>query len=474
MNTVRITGVTAAANYVSLITPQLRGSRADGLRTSTASTPGATTTATQSTSSSASAGSDASVSSSAPGASSAFQSATKRFGSTLRGSSSGSGASASANTPAQSASMGPTGIGTAADSLPGGGGNGTGPGGFMLVLQHVVKPGSHVKKGDVIAEFDRQYMMLRLDDYRASVAQADSSFTKQKAELDITRNAHEQLIASAKADLDKAKLDLKTVPVLSVIDAERAKLAMDQADAKYKQLLAEVKFVLASQEADLRNAELSLQQAKLELKRAEVNTDRMSVAAPIDGLAVMQSMFRGGDFGQIQQGDQLWPGMFFMQVVNPSSMVINSTVNQVDVDKFRVGTKAKIHFDAYPGLELPAHVESIAAVTKPGGFRASFVREVPVRLKLDAMDPRVIPDLSVSADVVLEAEASKTAIVPAASVWSEGSLGKTYVLVQQSSGWERRPVGLGVQNAVSAAVKSGLRQGEVVALDRPSNLAETP
>lgn len=344
----------------------------------------------------------------------------------------------------------------------------------MLVLQEVVKPGTTVKKAGVVAEFDRQFMMLRLDDYKASVAQSEASLVKRKAELDITRKAHEQLVDSAKADLEKAKLDLKTAPVLSSIDAERAQLAVDQADAKYKQLLAEVKFVTISEQAAIRNAELDLAQSKIELTRAQANADKMIVKAPIDGLAVMQNMFRGAEFGQIKQGDQLWPGMFFMQVVNPSSMVINSTVNQVDVDKLRVGSKARIHFDAYPGLDLPAHVESIAAVTKPGGFRANFVREVPVRLKIDSMDPRVIPDLSVSADVTLEPGESAAALVPTGAVFAEGSLGKTYVLVKQPSGWERRAVNLGIVNHLVASVKSGLRPGEEVALDRPHPAEERP
>ncbi len=372
--------------------------------------------------------------------------------------------------------MGSAGLGTAADSLGGGPGPGGGGGSdeFMLVLQDVVKPGTNVKKAGVVAEFDRQFMMLRLDDYKASVSQSEASLTKQKAELDIKRKAHEQLVDSAKADLDKAKLDLKTAPVLSSIDAERAKLAVDQTDAKYRQLLAEVKFVTISEQAAIRNAELDLAQARIELTRAQANADKMIVKAPIDGLAVMQNMFRGAEFAQIQKGDQLWPGMFFMQVVNPSSMVINSTVNQVDVDKLRVGSKARIHFDAYPGLDLPAHVESIAAVTKPGGFRANFVREVPVRLKIDSMDARVIPDLSVSADVILEAGESAAALVPTGAVFEEGSLGKTYVLVRQPSGWERRAVNLGIVNHLVASVKSGLRPGEEVAIDRPHTAEEKP
>ncbi len=47
-----------------------------------------------------------------------------------------------------------------------------------------------VKKGDVVAEFDRQYMLTRLDDYTFSVSQLEASIRKMKAELEVSRNAH--------------------------------------------------------------------------------------------------------------------------------------------------------------------------------------------------------------------------------------------------------------------------------------------
>lgn len=336
----------------------------------------------------------------------------------------------------------------------------------MLVLQNVAPPGTMVHKGDQVAEFDRQYMLLRLDDYKTSVVQSEASLKKRKADLDISHKSHEQLVNSAKGTLEKARLDLKTIPVLSDIDAERARLAFQQAQARYQQLLKEVPFVLASEQSDTRISELDLDKTRLELKRAEMNADKMIGRAQIDGLVVMQSMFRGGELAQIQKGDQLWPGLFYMQIVDTRSMVINATINQVDVEHIRIGQKARVHFDAYPDLTLPAHVVSIAAVTKPGGFRAQFVKDVAVRLKIDQMDPRVIPDLSVSADIVEDAETNAPAVAPVGAIFRDGSP-QPYVFVQSAAGWVRRQVRLGMENNLVAAVESGIRPGEVVALDRP-------
>ena len=107
--------------------------------------------------------------------------------------------------------------------------------------------------------------------------------------MDVARKTHDQAIAAAKADFEKAKLDIKTTPVLGAIDAERVKLALEEAEAQYKQVLAEEKYFDIGQNAHLRNAELDLQQAKIELKRAEANADRMLMKAAIGGLTVMQN-----------------------------------------------------------------------------------------------------------------------------------------------------------------------------------------
>jgi multidrug resistance efflux pump len=82
------------------------------------------------------------------------------------------------------------------------------------------------------AEFDRQYMLQRLDDFRATVAQADASYKKLLAQIDVNKKAHDQTIGSAGGGRRQAKLDMKTLPVLSAMDSERRKLALEEAEAR--------------------------------------------------------------------------------------------------------------------------------------------------------------------------------------------------------------------------------------------------
>jgi hypothetical protein len=192
----------------------------------------------------------------------------------------------------------------------------------------------------------------------------------------------------------------------------------------------------------------------------------MVVRAPLDGIVVMQTIFRGGELGQIREGDQIFPGQPFMRIVDPGSMLIDAVVNQVDADRIRVGAKATVRLDAYPELELPASVRSIGALSKTGGWRANYVREVPVTLKLEKTDPRIIPDLSASADVVLATE-KKATLAPMESIFRDQGSGQPYVFLRTASGWQRHEVQLGQANFVSVAIRSGLKPGDVIAVERP-------
>ena len=337
-------------------------------------------------------------------------------------------------------------------------------GDFSLVLMKLAKPGVHVKSGEVVAEFDPQNQLQRLDDYKDSAVQQENTVKKMLANLAAVKEAHDQSVRAAKANWEKAVLDLKTADVRSAIDAEKFKLAVEENDATYKQLLAEADLVDASQIAQIRVSQLNRDQSKIEVARADANVKKMTVKAPMDGIVVMQSIVRNGEFGQIREGDQVAAGQPFVQIVDPTSMVLNATVNQVDAEKLRLGMKSVIHLDAYPDIELPGTLVGIGAMAKASTFRARYVGEIPIRIKLEKMDSRVIPDLTGSAEIILNTERS-TMIAPLASVFAEE--GGPYVFVQGPEGWIKKKVELGLPSYTMVAIRSGLQKGDVVALQRP-------
>jgi hypothetical protein len=190
----------------------------------------------------------------------------------------------------------------------------------------------------------------------------------------------------------------------------------------------------------------------------------MTLKTPIAGIAVMQSIFRMGQFGQVRVGDQVYPGQTFLSIVDPSSMVVNANVNQVDAEKLRLGQKATVRFDAYPDLALPGTVIGIGAMSKTSTFRASYVGSIPVRVRIQKNDGRIIPDLTASSEIVIESQ-QNALLVPRSAIFEQD--GKPYVFVRGETAWDRKPIELGLSSNITAAVRAGLQKGDIIALQKP-------
>src|SRR5262249_10844112 len=159
---------------------------------------------------------------------------------------------------------------------------------------------------------------------------------------------------------------------------------------------------------------------------------------------------------------QLYAGRAFMEVIDPRSMLLLASISQVDAQRIRIGMKARIHLDAYPGLEFPGHIVGINALSKTSNRRPSFKGDIDVRLKIDATDQNVIPDISGSADVTLAAE-ENVVVAPRAAVFFGNAPNSSFVYVQTPDGWQRRDVTLGTRNNTHVSIRSGVSAGDVLA-----------
>jgi HlyD family secretion protein len=92
------------------------------------------------------------------------------------------------------------------------------------------------------------------------------------------------------------------------------------------------------------------------------------------------------------------------------------------------------------------------------------VGEIPVRLKIEKLDRRVIPDLTGSAEIVIGSE-KNAMVAPRSAVFAEEEA--SWVFVQGPEGWIKKKVELGLPSFTTVAIRSGLQKGDVIALQRP-------
>ena len=210
--------------------------------------------------------------------------------------------------------------------------------------------------------------------------------------------------------------------------------------------------------AAIKSLEIQPDRAKEAMRYALGNAAKMAVHSPMEGVVVYNTIWLGGRMGTVQQGDQVRPGVPFLQVVDPSRMEVRVDLNQVDLLKVHTGQKAEMHLDAYPGMSLPAILQELSPLGHTGQF-SEMVRTFTARFSVQGNDPRLLPDLSAAMDLDLGSQ-NNVLVVPCQSIGLES--GHLFVLLKTANGFEKRTVKLGPRNDLNAVVESGLAEGDVI------------
>jgi multidrug efflux pump subunit AcrA (membrane-fusion protein) len=330
-----------------------------------------------------------------------------------------------------------------------------------LTLIFLAASGTHVKQGQIIAQIDAQDIQDHLVDVEASVSQAQLDIARRKAQLVAQMEGLHQRLRVAKATWERARQDARATPVKNTITQETLRLAVEEYQEAYQEAARQIPLTEERQIADLKIYELSNEYDVRHLNRHLRDFRRCSIRSPMDGMVVMQTSYRGGQMNQIQVGDRLSPGQPFMRVVDPASMELDATMNQAESEIVRLGQRAIVRFDAFPDIVVKGHVQAVGALAT-GGRRVNFnVRNVAVRLVLETVDSRVIPDLTASADVATSAPAAGL-IVPREALGGSGD--KTIVYVRQGDAFVPREVEIAGTTNTEVAVASGIQEGEEIAL----------
>lgn len=333
-----------------------------------------------------------------------------------------------------------------------------------MSLVKLAANGSVVRKGDIIAEFDPTQIRDHLDDVRDMLEDRRIAIRKLKVQHELELADLNQRLKRAQATSDKAKLDLRTGDVRSDIQRENFRLAAEEADAVTRELRAQIELKKQVHAAELRIAQIAEKLQIDHVARHEDDERRLKVAAPIDGMVVVLARdSRHGERKNFGEGDLITPGTPIIQIVDRKSLQIQATVNQAEVTRFRLGQKATVGFDAYPGRQFRGEVTAIGALATLNGRQQYFVREVPLRVRIEQADEQIIPDLSGYANVVID-RVEDAVVIPEGAVEKEGQT--SYVEVKAGETFVRRPVQLGLSDGVNVAVTEGLEEGEVVRLSQ--------
>jgi len=267
-----------------------------------------------------------------------------------------------------------------------------------LTIIHIAQAGTKVKQGDLLVEFDRQAQMRDIIDKQAEYQKLADQVAGEQAKESAARAKDETELKTAEDNLRKTELEIQKAEIVSRIDAEKNQENLEEAKATYDQLRETFDLKRKAAQAAIRILEIQRDRTQQTMEHAKANSDKMQIRSPLDGVVVLNTIWKQGTMGEVQEGDQVRAGVPFMQVVNPVTMQVRVHANQQDFPSLQVGQMAKVRLDAYPEMVLQVKVDQISPIGENGDFSAKL-RTFVVIVAIEGNDPKLMPDLSAAVDV---------------------------------------------------------------------------
>lgn len=328
-----------------------------------------------------------------------------------------------------------------------------------LVVTTLVRAGSTVSTGDLIVEFDRQEQIKNSLDRRAELQDLEQQIAKRDAQERAARAHDDSEITLAESAIVRAQLEMGKNELLPKINVEKNKLALEQAEVTLKQLKATYELKRRAAEADIRILQIRRDRAGNAERQASSNAERMSIRAPIGGMAVVKTIWKGNNMAEVQEGEEVRAGVPIVDIVNPNAMRVRARVNQADVNELRVGQAVRVGLDAYPSLSFDGRIAQISPLGVTSVLSAK-VRTFVVLVDVSGSHPNLMPDLSASLDVTLD-RTPNAIVVPRDALRQERD--RTIVRVKHGNRSEDRPVTVAAISSHEAMISAGLEEGALVA-----------
>ena len=324
-----------------------------------------------------------------------------------------------------------------------------------IVKKLLVDAGDRVKKGQLLAQLDKE-------EISAQVAQSHAGLQAAEASL-----------KSAQADYERAKVDAEgpDVPLLKRA-YERATgmakegvvstSALEDAQKNYEMALNKqnaAKAQVTVLKAKIAQAEAQVAQDKANLAQLEEQLSYTDIISPIEGVVLSRNVEMGDAVSSILVLGS--SATLVMTLGDTSEVYVKGKVDESDIGKVYLGQPARIKVESFKDKTFNGHVTKIS----PMGVEKDNVTTFEVRVSINNPGGELKAEMTANAEIILE-EHKNVLQIPEGSIIYDNQK-KASVEVPDPKGKEGKrkvAVNIGISNGAKTELLSGLKEGDQVVL----------
>jgi RND family efflux transporter MFP subunit len=304
------------------------------------------------------------------------------------------------------------------------------------ITEVLFEEGAKVQAGQVLARLDPATARAEYDVVASSLLAAQRNLTEIEVRL-----------ADARRTLDRNRsIFERKLVAQSVVDASEAEVAALQA-----------RLAAAGAEVRVSRSRLALSAQSLQ---------DLEVRAPFAGVVISKDAQPGETVSPVSAGGG-FTRTGIATIVDMDSREIEVDVNEAYINRVSDDQQVESVLDAYPDWKIPGHVISIV----PTADRQKAT--VRVRIGIDQLDPRILPDMGIKVSFLEPVGVASTAAGPHIPENAVGKQGDArFVWLVRDGKVEKHTVKVGDAKDGQVVVLEGVQGGETLVIDAPRRLRD--
>jgi HlyD family secretion protein len=324
-----------------------------------------------------------------------------------------------------------------------------------IVKKLFVEAGDRVKKGQLLAQLDKEEIQAQVEQSRAELQAAEAS------------------LKGSEADYERAKVDAEgpDVPLLKrayeradgmAKDGVVSASALDDAQKNYemalnKQNVAKAQLVVLR--AKTAQSQATVAQDRAHLKQLEEQLSYTDIESPIDGVVLSRDVEMGDAVSSILVLGS--SATLVMTLGDTSEVYVKGKVDESDIGKVYLGQPARIKVESFKDKTFQGKVTRIS----PMGVEKDNVTTFEVRVSINNPGGELKAEMTANAEIILEEHKNVLQIPEGAILYDKDKKASVEIPDRKAKDGKRKiAVNIGISNGAKTELLGGLKEGDQVVL----------
>jgi HlyD family secretion protein len=324
-----------------------------------------------------------------------------------------------------------------------------------IVKKLLVDYGEPVKKGQVLAELDKEEIQARVNQQRASLEAAQANARAAEADLQHAKvDAAGPDVPMLKRAYDRAQQMIKA-GVISTSQLDDAQKNYEM--AANKQDLGKANEIVAR--AKVRQAQAQVSQSRALLEQTDEEYRNSTIISPIDGLVLSRNVEVGDAVSSILIVGS--SATLIMTLGDTREVYVKGKVDESDISKVYLGQPARIKVESYKDRNFSGRITKIS----PMGAEKDNVTTFEVRVSIDNSKGELKAMMTANAEILLEEHKNVLMVPEGALIYDKERKASLEIPDPNArNGRKKLAVNVGISNGSKTELLSGLQEGNQVIL----------